>query len=131
MKKMLGMALLCGICLFGCQNETDKIVDEYENLGYTITYEVEENLIEKSNRMSVHLSICVQIDEGTYNSYEREKQIFKDLMTDLSEHFYEEYGERYENQHYSGYYVWAGIYLNGSDEPFLLSHTEDDSTFIF
>ena len=45
MKKMLGMALLCGICLFGCQNETDKIVDEYENLGYTITYEVEENLI--------------------------------------------------------------------------------------
>ena len=131
MKKMLGMVLLCGICLFGCQNETDKIVDEYENLGYTITYEVEENLIEKSNRMSVHLSIYVQIDEGTYNSYEREKQIFKDLMTDLSEHFYEEYGERYEDQHYSGHYVSAIIYLNGSDEPFLLSQTEGDSTFIF
>ena len=95
MKKMLGMALLCGICLFGCQNETDKIVDEYENLGYTITYEVEENLIEKSNRMSVKLSIYVQIHEGTYDSYEREKQILKDLMTDLSEHFYEEYGEYY------------------------------------
>ena len=131
MKKMLGMVLLCGICLFGCQNETDKIVDEYENLGYTITYEVEENLIEKSNRMSVKLSIYVQINEDTCNPYEREKQIFKDLMTDLSEHFYEEYGERYENQHYNGYYVWAGIYLNGSAEPLLLSHTEDDSTFIF
>lgn len=131
MKKMLGMVLLCGICLFGCQNETDKIVDEYENLGYTITYEVEENLIEKSNRMSVKLSIYVQINEDTCNPYEREKQIFKDLMTDLSEHFYEEYGERYENQHYSGYYVWTGIYLNGSDEPFLLSQTEGDSTFIF
>lgn len=127
MKKMLGMVLLCGICLFGCQNETDKIVDEYENLGYTITYEVEENLIEKSNRMSVQLSIYVQIDEGT--TYEN--QILKDLMTDLSEHFYEEYGERYENQHYSGYYVSAIIYLNGSDEPFLLSQTEGDSTFIF
>lgn len=131
MKKMLGMVLLCGICLFGCQNETDKIVDEYENLGYTITYEVEENLIEKSNRMSVKLSIYVQINEDTCNPYEREKQIFKDLMTDLSEHFYEEYGERYENQHYNGYYVWTGIYLNGSDEPFLLSQTEGDSTFIF
>jgi hypothetical protein len=81
--------------------------------------------------MSVHLSIYVQIDDGTHNSYEREKQIFEDLMTELSEHFYEEYGERYENQHYNGYYVWTGIYLNGSDEPFLLSHTEDDSTFIF
>ena len=127
MKKMLGMVLLCGICLFGCQNETDKIVDEYENLGYTITYEVEENLIEKSNRMSVHLSIYVQIDEGT--TYEN--QILKDLMTDLSEHFYEEYGERYEDQHYNGYYVSAIIYLNGSDEPFLLSQTEGDSTFIF
>ena len=131
MKKMLGMVLLCGICLFGCQNETDKIVDEYENLGYTITYEVEENLIEKSNRMSVKLSIYVQINEDTCNPYEREKQIFKDLMTDLSEHFYEEYGERYEDQHYNGHHVSAIIYLNGSDEPFLLSQTEGDSTFIF
>jgi hypothetical protein len=131
MKKMLGMVLLCGICLFGCQNETDKIVDEYEDLGYTITYEVEEELIEKTNRMSVHLNINVEIDEGTHNSYEREQQIFKDLMIDLSEHFYEEYGERYENQHYSSYYVWATIHLNGSDEPLHLSHTEDESIFLF
>ena len=131
MKKILGMVLLCGICLFGCQNETDKIVDEYENLGYTIIYEIEEELIEKSNHMSVHLTIHVKINENTYNSYEREKQIFEDLMTELSEHLYEEYGEKYENQHYSDYHVWATLHLNGSEEPLHLSDTRDDTIFLF
>ena len=68
MKKMLGMALLCGICLFGCNQAIEL------NTGEKILYSIEE---ETDHNGRTNLVLVVRNDE------------------DISKQFINKFGEEY------------------------------------